>query len=123
MNNRDKRISEIEEIINNRNLSRRKFLNSMVKAIAYSSISALGASSIIACKKELIEEVNALKSSDCPEAAITCSKIFSCVAPGGGFICQNPFSCVQDNSCLPIICTSNQYSCSSSVTHSGSRSY
>lgn len=118
MKKRTEKIEKIENLIKKNRYSRRKFMTSLGKKIALGAIATTGIASLISCEKENINKSNAqVKSAldDCVEAAIKCSNIFKCIAPGGGFICQTPFNCYEDNTCAPIIC--QIYGCSNGVAH------
>ena len=114
MRTRTDKIEEIENLINKNKFSRRKFIDSLGKTVALSSIAAIGLTS---CSSLELDD----KEKDCLALMEFCIS-HSCKAVGQGFACPIPFKCIGTNICTPIRCKNgiDDYNCTGSVvSHKG----
>jgi len=98
MEKRQKKIKEIESLIEKNRGLRREFISSLGKTVALDAMTAMGIVSFSACEKDEID-LNELKSGCFPPH--TCG-INECTAPEG-FDCPSKHSCTNMDYCEKTI--------------------
>lgn len=106
MKKRKEKIKEVESLIEKNRISRRKFVDSLGKTVALSSITALGVTSFLSCKKEYLDEeietIDSLKLKTC----------FGTVEHSIIIVCDS----------TPVNCSPVPYNCNPAIHQGGSGS-
>lgn len=110
MKKRKEQIKKIEILIQKNRYSRRKFIDSIGKTVALSSIASLGLISLLSCEKETLENENNNDDNLNNQLKGVCIEDKSCYDHlCGDFTCKDGFSCTDIVWCRP----SNAFDCPS----------
>ena len=101
------KIKEIESLIEKNIYSRRKFIESLGKTLALSSIATLGLTSLLSCKKEYFDEEN--------DNTDSLNKLKSCLPP-------TVYSIIIECDSTPVNCPPVPYNCNPAIHLGGTGS-